>query len=210
MPLMGQDLGASGGAGPVPSMNWGLLSSSFSPKHLSLCPSLSWGRKVDAEAVPKGSRGCAWAAAGHASRAAPGPWQGSLAAALLPAVIYNLSLNGNSPGCSPDSPVPAGDRVTQPTRAPGSDPTSPAFRANPEASALEKSGAEGQPRMETAPRHTETDATLLVTLGECNTKELGSVRGWFVHNSDGKQQQQTSAGQGEGKTCRELEGHKRP
>lgn len=156
---------------------------------------------MDAEAAPKGSWGCAWAAVGCASRTAPGPWQESLAAALLPAVIYNLSLNGNSPGHSPDSPVPAGDRVTQATRVPGSDFTSPAFHRNPEASALEKSRAEGQPRTETAPRHTETDTTLLVTLGECDTKELGSVRVCLYTTATGNNNNKCLSRWGEGKTC---------
>lgn len=92
-----------------------------------------------------------------------GPWQGALAAALLSAMIYHLSLNGNSPGRSPDSPVPAGKRLTQPACAPGSDPASRAFMLarlgfhageNPEGSGLETRGTEGGPRTEMATRHT--------------------------------------------------------
>lgn len=45
----------------------------ISPSAFSPC----WGRKMDVEALPEGSRGRAWAAVGRASRAALGPWQGT-------------------------------------------------------------------------------------------------------------------------------------
>lgn len=106
-----------GGVGSVPLCPRGLHgsgappSAAVSPPNISLPAFPLLGRRMDVEALGEGSWGRAWAAVGRAPsppRAALGPWQGPLAAALLPAGIYNLSLNGNSPGRSPNPPVPLG------------------------------------------------------------------------------------------------------
>lgn len=154
---------------------------------------------MDVEGLPEGSQRCAWAAVGHASRAVLGPWQGPLAAALLPAMIYNLSLNGNSPGCSPNSLVLAGNRLTQPAHAPGSNPCQLSLSCllgwvfmmakTQKLLCWRKVGLRVAPRRRRPHGTLETDATLLVTLGELDTEELGSVKTRFVHNSNRKQQQ---------------------
>lgn len=128
-----------------------------------------------------------------------GTLAGNPAAAIIPAMIYNLSLNGNSPGRSPNSPVPAGNRLTQTARAPGSDPRQPSLSCllgrvfmtvkTQQLLPWRKAGLRVAPGWSWPRSALETDVTLLVTLGEPDTEELGSVKTRFVHNSNRKQQQ---------------------
>jgi len=101
-------------------------------------------------------------------------------------MIWNLSLNGNSPEWDqPDTNRPHSRLPPLPARP--SVPARPGFcvSENPEASTLEGSGAEGAPGWRQPHGTLETDATLLVTLGELDTEELGSSKTWFVHNNRG-------------------------
>lgn len=170
----------------------------FLPQTLLPLPFPVLGEEMDVEALPEVSQGCAWAAAGCASGAVLAPWQGPLAAALLHAMIYNLSSNGHSAGRCPASPLPAGTRLTRPVRSrlrPRQPNPSRRLRRGFPTVKTQKlprwRGAELRVALGWRRPHSalETDATLLGTLGEPDTEELGSVKTRFVHNSNRKQQQ---------------------